>query len=194
MRNTINRGLELNELVMNYRNTGDERYFEELWSRVKPFAFKMGTKYKNTIALEEMEQIAMICLFDCCRYIKEGTNVLTYYGRILINRYYDEYNAPKKRGNVKLNKEALSLDSTYEDNENSALRNNPGVEDDIFIVEDFYKQCKLLDNEIIFVELLAMGYRQKDIIKKLNIEQKDYKRVMKNLRKKIRNNYDFGTI
>lgn len=187
MKNTNNRGLELNDLVMNYRNTGEEKYFEQLWEEVKPFAFKMGYKYRNTIGVEEMEQIAMICLFDCCRYIKERTNVLTYYGKILVNRYYDYYNAPKKRGNEKINKEAVSLD-------NEDMVYNPAKEDDIFIVEDFYQQCKLGEQEITLIELLATGYKQREIIKMLDLEVKDYKRIMKKVKNKIKLNYDFGTI
>ena len=48
-----NRGLELNGLVMNYQKTGDEKYFEELWNEVKPFAFKMGNKYGRVLFLKE---------------------------------------------------------------------------------------------------------------------------------------------
>lgn len=194
MKNINNKGLGLNKLVLDYRNTGEEKYFEELWLNVKPFAFKQGAKYKNTISNEEMEQIAMICLFDCCRYIKEETNVLTYYGKILINRYYDFYNRPKKRGNDKLNMEALSLDFTYDNDGDLYSIYNPSTEDDIFFKEDFYEECKLAANEIALVELLSIGYKQAEIREKLNLEKKDYKRIMKHIRKKVLSNYDFGTI
>lgn len=194
MKNTItNRGLELIELVKYYKELGDERYFEELWSRVKPFAFKMGHKYKGMISIEEMEQTALICLFDCCRYIKEDCNVLTYYGKILLNRYYDITHPYRKKPGEKINREAFSLDATYEDDSSNYVL-NASMEDDIFIIEDFYKHCKLVRDEIAMAELLNMGYKKKDIIEKLEIEAKDYKRIRKNLLGKVKSNYDFETI
>lgn len=194
MKNTNNRGLELNNLILGFKNTGDEKYFEELWREVKPFAFKMGTKYKNAIENDEMEQIALICLFDCCKHIKEGTNVLTYYGKVLVHRYYDYYHRPSKRGNDKLNKEMLSLDMTLDNNGSEYTMINPSTEDDIFFIEDFYRQCELAKNEIAFIELLRIGYKQVEIVQKLHLTENDRKRTIKNIRKKILKNYDFGTI
>lgn len=192
--NKINRGLGLNGLVMDYQNTKDDKYFEELWDKVKPFAFKMGYKYINTISREDMEEIAMVCLYDCCRCLKEGTNVLTYYGRILINRYHDFYNKPIKRGNDKLNNEALSLDATYDNEEDSCSIFNPSSEDDIFFEEEFYEECKLARQEIIFINLLNIGYKQAEIMDKLKLEKNEYRKLLKTIRKKILKNYDFGAI
>lgn len=193
MNDKISGGLELNKLAMEYKSSNNERSFEILWEKVKPFAFKMAYKYRNSIEEEEIEQIAMICLFDCCRYIKDQTNLLTFYGKILINRLYDVYNAPKKRGNDKLNKEAYSLDLTYDNNGNEYSAYNPAVEDDIFFKEDFYKQCKLADNEITLVELLSIGYKQKEIKEELHIYNQQYKRLLNNIRNKVLDNY-YGTI
>ena len=190
---TKNRGLELNSLVMNYQKTGEDRYFEELWREVKSFAFMKGNKYRNTISVEDMEEIAMICLYDCCRCLKEGTNVLTYYGKILVNRYHDFYSRPRKRGNDILNNNSLSLDYEYENNVgfyNISCR----VEDDIFFIEDFYEECKLAENEIVFVDLLNYGYKQAEIMEKLKIEKIEYKKLLKNIRKKIKNNYIFENV
>jgi DNA-directed RNA polymerase specialized sigma24 family protein len=194
MKDINNKGLGLNKLVLEYRNTKEDKYFEELWSEVKPFAFKMGEKYINKIGVEDMEEIAMVCLFDCCRYIKENTNVLTYYGKILINRYYDFYHANDKRGNDKLNNEALSLDATRDNNGSQYSIYNPSTEDDIFILEDFYTECKLLEREITIVNLLNIGYKQREIKEKLKMSQGTYNRLIKNIRKKILENYNFGTI
>lgn len=195
MNNKICRGLELNKVAMSYKITGDEKYFEELWNEVKPFAFKLGQKYINTINREEMEQLAMLCLYDCCRCLKEGTNVLTYYGRVLVNRYHDAYKRPKTRGNDILNNQALSLDATYESNDGSrCLVLAPSSKDDIFIIEDFYEECKLGEQEIIFVDLLNIGYKQTEIMEKLKMEKKEYKKMLKGIRKKILKNYNFGTI
>lgn len=190
---TKNRGLELNSLVMNYQKTGEDRYFEELWREVKSFAFMKGNKYRNTISVEDMEEIAMICLYDCCRCLKEGTNVLTYYGKILVNRYHDFYSRPRKRGNDILNNNSLSLDYEYENNigfYNISCK----VEDDIFFIEDFYEECKLAENEIVFVDLLNYGYKQAEIMEKLKIEKIEYKKLLKNIRKKIKNNYIFENV
>ena len=190
---TKNRGLELNSLVMNYQKTGEDRYFEELWREVKSFAFMKGNKYRNTISVEDMEEIAMICLYDCCRCLKEGTNVLTYYGKILVNRYHDFYSRPRKRGNDILNNNSLSLDYEYENNVgfyNISCR----VEDDIFFIEDFYEECKLAENEIVLVDLLNYGYKQAEIMEKLKIEKIEYKKLLKNIRKKIKNNYIYGNV
>lgn len=191
---TKNRGLELNSLVMDYQRTGEEKYFEELWGEVKAFAFMKGSKYRNTISTEDMEEIAMVCLYDCCRCLKEGTNVLTYYGRILVNRYHDFYSRPRKRGNDILNSNAISLDATYENENGGYAVYNPSTEDDIFFKEDFYEECKLAENEIIFVDLLNIGYKQTEIMRKLKLEKNEYKRLLKNIRKKVLKNYDFGTI
>lgn len=194
MKNTNSRGLELNNLVLEYKNTGDEKYFEELWSAVKPFAFKMGRKYRNGIENEEMEQIALICLFDCCRYIKEGTNVLTFYGKILINRYYDQYNKVGKRGNDLINKQALSLDATLDNEGHEYKILNPATEDDIFFKEDFYKQCDLAKDEILFVELLNLGYKQREIKEQLDLKEFDRRRLIRSIRKKVKENYILGTM
>ena len=190
---TKNRGLELNSLVMNYQKTGEDRYFEELWREVKSFAFMKGNKYRNTISVEDMEEIAMICLYDCCRCLKEGTNVLTYYGKILVNRYHDFYSRPRKRGNDILNNNSLSLDYEYENN-GGFYNISCKVEDDIFFIEDFYEECKLAENEIVFVDLLNYGYKQAEIMEKLKIEKIEYKKLLKNIRKKIKNNYIFENV
>lgn len=184
----------MNEVAINYQRTKEDKYFEELWKEVKPFAFKKGEKYFNTISREDMEEIAMICLYDCCRCIKEGTNVLTYYGKILVNRYHDFYKKPTKRGNDRLNTEALSLDITYDTNDNNYLVFNPSSEDDVFFIEDFYEECKLAEDEIVFVDLLNFGYKQSEIMDKLKLEKNQYRKILKAIRKKILNNYDFGTI
>lgn len=184
----------MNEVALNYQRTKEDKYFEQLWEEVKPFAFMKGKKYFNTISREDMEEIAMLCLYDCCRCIKEGTNVLTYYGKILVNRYHDFYTKPTKRGNDKLNTEALSLDITYDTNDSNYLVFNPSSEDDIFFVEDFYEECKLAEDEIVFVDLLNFGYKQSEIMEKLKLEKNQYRKILKAIRKKILNNYDFGTI
>lgn len=191
---TKNRGLELNSLVMDYQKTGEDKYFEELWGEVKAFAFMKGKKYSNTISTEDMEELAMVCLYDCCRCLKEGTNVLTYYGKVLVNRYHDFYSRPRKRGNDILNNNAMSLDTTYNDNDGEYLVFNPSSEDDIFFIEDFYEECKLAEDEIVFVDLLNIGYKQSEIMEKLKIEKVEYKKILKNIRKKIKKNYTFGTI
>lgn len=191
---TKSRGLELNSLVMSYQKTGEDRYFEELWKEVKPFAIMMGKKYSNTISREDMEELAMVGLFDCCRCMKEGTNVLTYYGRVLVNRYHDFYSKPRKRGNDILNKNAMSLDATYNDGDGEYAIFNPSSEDDIFFIQDFYEQCKLVEDEILFVGLLNYGYKQNEIMERLKLEKVEYKRILKTIRKKIRNNYILGTI
>lgn len=194
MNEKISRGLELSKIAISYRNTGEDKYFEELWEEVKPFAFSQGKRYINTIDRKEMEQAALICLYDCCRCVKEDTNLLTYYGRILVNRYHDLYKKPTKRGNDRLNTEALSLDITYDTNDSNYLVFNPSTQDDIFFAEDFYEECKLAENEIIFVDLLNIGYKQTEIMEKLHLEKNEYKRILKGIRKKVTNNYNFGTI
>lgn len=195
MNNKISRGLELSQIVMSYKITGEDKYFEELWNEVKPFAFKIGQKYINTISKENMEELAMVCLYDCCRCLKEGTNVLTYYGRILVNRYHYAYKRPRTRGNEVLNNQALSLDATYEsDGGEQYIALNPSTVDDIFFIEDFYEECKLGEQEIIFVDLLNIGYKQTEIMEKLKMEKTEYKKMLKGIRKKVMKNYDFGTI
>ena len=195
MNSKISRGLELSQIAMSYKITGEDKYFEELWNEVKPFAFKIGQKYINTISKENMEELAMVCLYDCCRCLKEGTNVLTYYGRILVNRYHDAYKRPRTRGNEVLNNQALSLDATYEsDGGEQYIALNPSTVDDIFFIEDFYEECKLGEQEIIFVDLLNIGYKQAEIMEKLKMEKTEYKKMLKGIRKKVMKNYDFGTI
>ena len=195
MNSKISRGLELSQIAMSYKITGEDKYFEELWNEVKPFAFKIGQKYINTISKENMEELAMVCLYDCCRCLKEGTNVLTYYGRILVNRYHDAHKRPRTRGNEVLNNQALSLDATYEsDGGEQYIALNPSTVDDIFFIEDFYEECKLGEQEIIFVDLLNIGYKQTEIMEKLKMEKTEYKKMLKGIRKKVMKNYDFGTI
>jgi DNA-directed RNA polymerase specialized sigma24 family protein len=196
MSETKNRGLELNEVAINYRNTGDERYFEKLWEEVKPFAYMKGKKYYNTISKKDMTELAMVCLYDCCRCIKEGTNVLTYYGRVLVNRYHDFYKKPKTRGNDILNNEALSLDYEYNEEGNTSAFYNmvSKTEDDYFDKEDFYKECQLVGVEITICELLDYGYKQTEILNKLNIQRKEYKSLIKTIQDKIEKYHDFGTI
>lgn len=190
----MSRGLELNEIAMSYKRTGEDKYFEQLWEEVKAFAFMKGSKYRNTISAEDMEELAMICLYDCCRCLNEGTNVLTYYGRILVNRYHDFYKKPTKRGNDRLNNSAMSLDVLYDNNDNNFMVFNPYTEDDIFFIEDFYQDCKLAEEEIVIVDLLNYGYKQNEIMEKLHIEKNEYKKLLKTIKKKVLGNYNLGTI
>lgn len=190
----MSRGLELNEIAMSYRRTGEDKYFEQLWKEVEAFAFMKGSKYSNTINKEDMKELAMVSLYDCCRCLKEGTNLLTYYGRVLVNRYHDFYKKPTKRGNDKLNTSALSLDTMYEEGDTNYMVFNPSTEDDIFFIEDFYQECKLAEEEIVFVDLLNYGYKQTEIMERLHIEKTEYKKILKTIRKKVLGNYDFGTI
>lgn len=188
------RGLELNGLVMKYRETKEDKYFEELWNKVEPFAFKIAEKYRGMISNENIRELAMVCLFDCCRkHIKEGTNVLTYYGKALRQRYYDFYNIPKTRGNDKLNNEALSLDVSYED-ENNYYVANVNIKDDVFFIEDFYEECKLAKNEVILVDLLNIGYKRTEIMGQLKLTSNQYRRIITKVRNKVLDNYDFTTI
>lgn len=188
---TNNRGLELNEIAMSYQKTGDDRYFELLWNEVEAFAFMKGKKYWNTISQDDMKELALVCLYDCCRCLKEGTNILTYYGSILVNRYHDFYNRDKKRGNSKLNAEALSLNYEYED---GGCLIEPAIEDEYFNKEDLYEACKLVNTEIQLVELLDFGYKKQEIIEKLKIEENEYKRIIKSVRNKIKSNWIMETI
>lgn len=178
-----NRGLELNGIALSYKNTGDDRYFEQLWKEVEAFAYMKGKKYWNTISREDMKELALVCLYDCCRCIKEGTNILTYYGTVLVNRYHDFYNRDKKRGNDKLNSEAYSLDFEYNE---EGYKIEPSVEDNYFNKEDLYQQCKLVNTEVQIVELLDYGYKKQEIIEKLKLEKNEYKKIIKSVRNKIR--------
>lgn len=188
---TKNRGLELNELVMSYQRTGEDKYFEQLWNEVEAFAYSKGSKYNNTISKEDMRELAMVSLYDCCRCLKEGTNVLTYYGRVLVNRYHDFYKKPKARGNDKLNNEVASLDLEYEDGGAVYIA---AAEDDYFNIDFLCNECRLIGLEAQIVELLDFGYKKSEIIKKLKIQKADYKRTIKSIRDKVGKYYEFGTI
>lgn len=196
---TKNRGLELNDLAMKYQETKEDRYFNELWNEVEAFAYSKGSKYNNTISKEDMKELAMVSLYDCCRCLKEGTNVLTYYGSVLVNRYHDFYKRPRTRGNDKINNEALSLDMEYED---GGTIYTATVEDDYFSREHFYDECKLLDLEAQMVELLYCGYKKNEIIKMLGLQNNVlgkrpeliYKQILKSVRGKVNKYYEIGTI
>lgn len=188
---TKNRGLELNEVALEYQKTREDALFNYLWQEVEAFAYMKGKKYYNTISREDMKELAMICLMDCCRCVKEGTNLLTYYGSCLVNRYHDFYVRPSKRGNDKLNSEALSLDYEYE---SGGTILTPAVEDDYFNKEEFYNSCKLLETEIQIVELLDYGYKKQEIMEKLKLEKNEYKRIIKAVKSKVTSNWITGTI
>lgn len=188
---TRNRGLELNGLVMKYQQTGEDKYFEELWKEVESFAYYKGSKYNNTISKEDMKELAMVSLYDCCRCLKEGTNVLTYYGNVLVNRYHDFYKKPTKRGNDKLNTEALSLDMEYED---GGAIYTATTEDSYFSIEYLSSECKLLDAEVQLVQLLDYGYKKSEIIQKLKIQSNEYKRLLRSVKSKVRSYYELETI
>ena len=46
----------------------------------------------------------------------------------------------------------------------------------------------------MFVDLLNYGYKQAEIMEKLKIEKIEYKKLLKNIRKKIKNNYIFENV
>ena len=87
------------------------------------------------------------------------------------------------------------IDAVHEYENNIGFYNiSCKVEDDIFFIEDFYEECKLAENEIVFVDLLNYGYKQAEIMEKLKIEKIEYKKLLKNIRKKIKNNYIFENV
>lgn len=173
----------LGGLVKKYQETGEEKYFEQLWELVKPFGIMIARKYPS-IPFEEREPLAMHCLWDCCKTFKEGKNLLTLYGTVLGNRMYDFWGKKMQTQKYKINSEAASLDKLKED-----VNFQPAAEVDNFNIELFYYECKLIGIELKIVALINEGYRKTEILKKLKLKSEEYNELLEIIKEKVRNNY-----
>lgn len=179
----INKGLELNGLISLYKETREDKYFNRLWDNVKSFAIMKGKRYPS-IEFDDIISNSMECLWISLNNIKEGNNLLTYYGRILENRFYDIFNKKMQSKKYKMNSQSLSLEDLKED-----VGYEPGKLDDTFNLEMFEYECKLIGIELTIVELIYTGFKQNEIIKKLEIDRKIYKNLLEEIKNKIKVNY-----
>lgn len=177
------KGLWLNDLVSKYNETNEERYFNELWSKVKPFSIMKAKRYPS-IEFDDIISNSMECLWIALNTIKKDSNLLTYYGKILESRFFDIYNKKMQSKKYKMNSEALSIDSLKED-----LGYEPSIDDIPFSLELFEYECKLAGIEITIVELVNAGFKQREIINKLKLTKEGYSNLLNNIKTKIRNNY-----
>lgn len=179
----INKGLELNSLISLYKQTREDKYFNKLWDNVKSFAIMKGKRYPS-IEFDDIISNSMECLWISLNNIKEGNNLLTYYGRILENRFYDIFNKKMQSKKYKMNSQSLSLEDLKED-----VGYEPAKLDDTFNLEMFEYECKLIGIELTIVELIYTGFKQNEIIKKLEIDRKLYKNLLEEIKNKIKVNY-----
>ncbi|MGM9543556.1 MAG: hypothetical protein ACI3T9_01100 [Romboutsia timonensis] len=171
-------------MVSSYKVTRDDHIFDQIWGMVKPFSIKVGSKYPS-IPFEERNSIAMETLWECCNNLKEGKKLLTLYGTVYKNRLFDLFAKKMQSGKYKINEQAASLEELYE-----SVGYQPSYDDiDIFIKEDLYKQCNLLNREIQIVELLDMGYKAREIVKQLKLERKEYNKIVESIQLKIEENW-----
>lgn len=185
MNNEMNQGgSALLDLVEKYNSTNDDMYFNQLWEEVKAFSFMISKKY-HEIEFEDKISIAQEVLWNCCKKLKEGKNLLTLYGTALNNRYYDTWAKKMQRDNFKLNDTAASLDQMFED-----INYQPAVEQDMFSIEMFLYEAKLTKLETDLCILLYEGYKRAEIMNKLNMKNSgQYNRLMEKLRNKVNINY-----
>lgn len=185
MNNEMNQGgSALLDLVEKYNSTNDDVYFNQLWEEVKAFSFMISKKY-HEIEFEDKISIAQEVLWNCCKKLKEGKNLLTLYGTALNNRYYDTWAKKMQRDNFKLNDTAASLDQMFED-----INYQPAVEQDMFSIEMFLYEAKLTKLETALCILLYEGYKRAEIMNKLNMKNSgQYNRLMEKLRNKVNINY-----
>ena len=176
-------GLELNNLVSLYNETGEEKYFNELWYKVKAFAIMKSKRYPS-IEFEEVITNAMECLWVSLNNIRKGANLLTYYGRILETRFYDIYHKRMQTGKYKINSEALSIEGLKED-----AGFEPSINEMPFNLELFEYECKLAGMEITIIELINAGYKQKEIINQLQMDKETYKSLLEGIKNKVKVNY-----
>lgn len=178
-----NGGYDLNTLVGLYQETKGDGYFEALWNEVKAFAITKIRRYPS-IEREDAISIAMECLWEAVNKIKKGKNILTFYGRILDNRLYDTYFKKMQSLKYKMNAEAYSLESMKED-----INYEPSVTEMPFDINMFNNECHLVDKEVLMVNMIYEGYKQREIAKQLKLDMATYELLLKNIREKIENNY-----
>lgn len=185
MNNEMNQGgYDLLSLVALYNETEDERYFSQLWEEVKAFSFTISKKYYE-ISIEDKESVSKECLWNCCKTLKPGTNLLTMYGTVLNHRFYDMWAKKMQRDNYKMNANAMSLDQMYED-----VRFEPRSPEREFSLEMFIYECQLSELEAVLCTLLYQGYKRADIMKVMNLTNSgQYNRLINKLREKVNKNY-----
>ena len=83
-----------------------------------------------------------------------------------------------------MNSQSLSLEDLKED-----IGYEPAKLDDTFNLEMFEYECKLIGVELTIVELIYTGFKQNEIIKKLEIDRKVYKNLLEEIKNKIKVNY-----
>lgn len=175
---------DLEKLVSYYQVTRRDEIFNTIWKMVKPFSIKIGNKYPS-IPMEDRKSIAMETLWECCNNLIEGKKLLTLYGTVYGNRLFDLFAKKMQSGRYKINQTAASIEEMYE-----TVGYQPSyTEDDIFLKENLYNQCRLLEREIQLVELLDMGYKKMEIIKQLKLRREEYNNLLESVQNKIEDNW-----
>lgn len=176
-------GLRLEDMAYLYATTKEDTYFNQLWYSVKLFAIKITNKYPS-IEMEDKLSIAMECLMNACNGLKPGQNLLTLYGTILNNRFCDLWGKKMQTGRYKLNADAYSLDKLQED-----INFQPSYEDNLFNLDLFNIECKLVGIELKMVGLIYEGYTRTEIRKQLKLTIENYNNILQGIKDKICNNY-----
>ena len=83
-----------------------------------------------------------------------------------------------------MNAEAYSLELMKED-----INYEPSVTGMPFDINMFNNECYLVDKEVLMVNMIYEGYKQREIVKQLKLDMATYELLLKNIREKIENNY-----
>lgn len=181
MQKTPKQQHHLTQMALTYRNTKNDRIFEELWLSVEKFAFKQATKYRYALGYEDTKQILMTTLFKCCMNVKEDCNLLTYYGNAIINQCMYQYDKRYRQKHVAIEAGFISMDEKFEDGEEKHQ-----VEcDPVFNVSLFTYSYGLQGVESEIVNLLNQGYTQFEIRQKLHMGHPRFRKILNNIKNKI---------
>ena len=184
---------EINDLVIIYRNTGEEKYFNELLEKVKRLVFVIVREYEKSIPNSEMEDIVSEGYLVLCKVVEDYdqyrgqmfSTLLKTYIKHHLNRIYDEATRQKRFNGVAPD----SYDRITD------ICKDGEIEDRTFTVEcadfdsvefsEFLGSIKLTDSERVIVNVIMGGGTKGDCGRVLNIKPASVTYYLKQLRKKF---------
>jgi RNA polymerase sporulation-specific sigma factor len=173
---------------------------EILTAALDTWKFKTRNINFNGFEKEDLEQELLIKVFLKVRenYDESKAQLSTYISRIIDNHIKDLFKACSRYKNV-ARYTSISFDSIYfEDDEDSNLTLKNGdiylasKEDGYLTIElkNYLDSIYLTDSEKKVVKYLLEGYSKNDIAKILNVSKSRISCIIKNLKNKLKGEYD----
>lgn len=190
----MNKGLTNEALVKNYKESGNERFLEELIKKNTPLLRILAEPYLATIPNSELEDLIAESYIPMIKAIEDFdearglafTTLLKAYVRQNLNRLYNEATRKKRY----IGSASLSYDALTEINKDGGCElgsyftvESEDVSDIAF--QDLLKSLCLNEKEQVAVNILMEGGSKGDVAKALNCTPATANYYFKSIKKKF---------